>query len=290
MRAQPEPSAAEEGSKLSSLESSGDDDDERPWTVVSKGRKKSKNSHVNIASEYKKEVSDPVLAEAERNLTPDERNRIHSRYKNVHKKMDANNSSESKVSSKGEGPSKGKGVDPGNWGAAELSPEEMDADVQEAALASYKVAKELLNKNEAMKKQDAPEEKQAQRKAKRHKITRAQKKPAQSDDDEEPIRNKDRASSKLTPMSETVAERVANMVKEKVGPKAAINPINKPANQITTNSYLGRALEEVRERSATHDTPIPSSDSSSSSSSSSSDSEPESEDSARRYRSNRHTG
>ena len=40
MRAQPEPPVSEEGSKLSSLESSdADEDAERPWTVVSKGER-----------------------------------------------------------------------------------------------------------------------------------------------------------------------------------------------------------------------------------------------------------
>ena len=68
------PAAAEDSSKLSSLESSdGDNNDQRPWTIVSKSKtKKSGRSHVNTASvqgsENKRsltEVQDPVVAEAE---------------------------------------------------------------------------------------------------------------------------------------------------------------------------------------------------------------------------------
>ena len=299
MRAQPEPPVSKEGSKLSSLESSDEDEDaERPWTVVSKGRKnKSKNRPVNstpVPSTGHKELTpDPVIAEAEQQLTTDEKRRIQNRYKRVNEKPEVESASESEPSSKGEGPSKGKGVDPGNWGAANLAPEEMDLGVQEAAFASYKVVKELLNKDNTTKEQDVPEvvsdEKRTKRKAKHDKKNHAQKEHVRSEDsegNEESVRkNKDRVSSKLTPMSETVAGRVADMVKEKMGRKAALNPTNKPVNQITINSYLGRALEEVRERSAMQDTPVPSSGSSSSSSSSSNDSETGSEDSGKKHRS-----
>jgi nucleosome binding factor SPN SPT16 subunit len=66
-----------------------------------------------------------------------------------------------------------------------------------------------------------------------------------------------------------------------------MNPTNKPVNQITINSYLGRALEEVHECSATQDAPVPSGDSSSLSLSSSSDSKSESEEHKRQHRSKR---
>jgi hypothetical protein len=145
IRAQLEtPASEEELLKLSSESSDGDDDNERPWTVVSKGKnKKAGHSHVNTnsvhSSENKKSctsIQDNVVAEAEQQLTTDERNRIWNRYKNVHEWTEADSSSESEVSSKGEGPSKGKGVDPGNWGAIDLSPDEMDVAAQEAVFAS----------------------------------------------------------------------------------------------------------------------------------------------------------
>jgi hypothetical protein len=156
------PASEEELSKLSSAKSlDRDDDDERPWTVVSKGKnRKSGCSHVNMSpvqsSENKKTltaVQDSVVAEAERQLTTDERNWIRNQYKSVNERTEAESSSKSKVSSKGEGPSKGKGVDPRNWGAVDLAPDEMDVGAQEVAFASYKVAKNLLDKDNATTKE-----------------------------------------------------------------------------------------------------------------------------------------
>jgi hypothetical protein len=127
---------------------------------------------------------------------------------------------------------------------------------------------------------------QAKRSRKTYKKERHQSDDSASDEEQKSVKkNKLRASSKLTPMFETVANRVADVVKGRVQPKGSTNLINKPVNQITTNSYLGRALREVRERSAMQDAPVPSSDSSSLSSSSFSDSESESEEHDRRRRS-----
>jgi hypothetical protein len=109
-------------------------------------------------SENKKgvtEVQDPVIAEAEQQLTVDERAQIQNQYRKVDPKEGADSSSESDVS-KGEGPSKGKGVDPRNWGAIDLAPDEFDIGTQEAALASYKVAKELIEKDMATKEPESP--------------------------------------------------------------------------------------------------------------------------------------
>jgi hypothetical protein len=66
----------EELSKLSSLASSDDDGDKRPWTVVSKGKnRKSRLSHVKPAAILDTEnekrltgVKDPVIVEAEHSL------------------------------------------------------------------------------------------------------------------------------------------------------------------------------------------------------------------------------
>jgi hypothetical protein len=138
-----------------------------------------------------------------------------------------------------------------------------------------------------MKERDAPPH--VEQPTCNHKIHKKERK--QSDDsasEEERVsvkKDKTRASSKLTPMSETIAKQVVDVVKERVQPKEATNPMNKPVNQITTSSYLGRALKEVCECSAMQDTPAPSSDFSSSSLLSSSDSENKSEEHERRHRS-----
>jgi hypothetical protein len=164
----------------------------------------------------------------------------------------------------------------------------MDVAAQEAAFASYKVANELSDENHATTKERDPPQKveQAKPSRKTHKKERRQSNDSAGEEERTSVKeNKHKASSKLTPMSETVAKRVADAVKGRVQPKGSTNPINKPVNQITKSSYLGRALREVRERSATQDAPVPSSDSSSSSSSSSSDSESESEENDSRHRS-----
>jgi hypothetical protein len=297
IHAQPETPASEELLKLSSCKSSdGDDDDQRLWTVMSKEKsRKSGRSHVNTAlmqnldnKEILTPVQDKVVAEAERQLTTDDRNRIRNWYKNVNKQMEADSISESEASSKGKGPSKGKGVDPRNWGAIDLALDEMDVGAQEAAFASYKEVNKLLNKSKAtMKGQDTPPKvEQAKHSHKIYKKKHHQSDNSASGEERTSVKgSKHRAGSKLTPMSETVAKQVSDAVKGRVQPKGSTNLINKPVNQITTSSYLGRALREVHECSATQDAPVPSGDSSSLSSSSSSDSESESKEHERRHRS-----
>jgi hypothetical protein len=164
----------------------------------------------------------------------------------------------------------------------------MDIAAQEAAFASYKVANELLDKNHATTKgQDAsPHVEQLTCNRKTHKKERKQSDDSVSEEERVSVKkDKTRASLKLTPMSETVAKRVADVVKGRIQPKGATNLMNKPVNQIMMSSYLERALKEVREHSATQDAPAPSSDSSSLSSLSSSDSENESKEYKRRHRS-----
>ncbi|KAG1726359.1 uncharacterized protein EDB91DRAFT_1166366 [Suillus paluster] len=50
----------------------------------------------------------------------------------------------------GEGPSKGKGPDPWNWGEMTLEEEELDMEAQHAALESYKLAKRMAGTNLAI--------------------------------------------------------------------------------------------------------------------------------------------
>jgi len=78
---------------------------------------------------------------------------------------------------------------------------------------------------------------------------------------------------KLTPMSETVANRLADAVKGRIKPKKSSKRKHKPVVQIAPQSYIGRALQGVCEQYATENPSDPSDDSSSSSSLSSSDSE-----------------
>ncbi|KIM46695.1 hypothetical protein M413DRAFT_23065 [Hebeloma cylindrosporum] len=80
-------------------------------------------------------LQDPVV-EAEKQLTTAQKERIERRYRNVARKQLRSTS----PASRGEGPSKskGKGADPANWGNAGLDEEELDPEVQQAALDSLK--------------------------------------------------------------------------------------------------------------------------------------------------------
>ena len=75
-----------------------------------------------------------VVNEAENQLTSTQKEQLSRRYEKVQRKTAPCDRSESW----GEGPSnpKGKGVDPCNWGDAQLSNTELDVDAQHAALES----------------------------------------------------------------------------------------------------------------------------------------------------------
>ena len=104
---------------------------------------------------FLQDIVSRTQCEAEQKLTPDERNWINNQYRKVINKPEVDSSSESDVSSKGEGLSKVKGVEPGNWGAVNITPDEMDVGAQEAAFASYKEAKRLVNEDNP-EDQDTP--------------------------------------------------------------------------------------------------------------------------------------
>jgi hypothetical protein len=80
---------------------------------------------------------------AEQGLTALERERIDRRYEN----LQVNPESESEPSGI-EGPSKGKGVDPKNWGALDLDPSELDLDAQKGALETWNVVRDMARAEE----------------------------------------------------------------------------------------------------------------------------------------------
>lgn len=89
-----------------------------------------------------------VVQEAEKCLTPDDRNRINKRIVALKRKPACRQSDGmSETASKGKGPStleKGKGVDPRNWGALSDAGEDIDLAEQRAALESWNLACDLL--------------------------------------------------------------------------------------------------------------------------------------------------
>ncbi|KAG1758653.1 hypothetical protein EDD22DRAFT_748131, partial [Suillus occidentalis] len=74
-----------------------------------------------------------LVKEAETRLTPDERQRILERKR----AEDTAQAEEHTLTSQEEGPSKGKEVDPRNWGGANLEDGELDVEAQKEALSNW---------------------------------------------------------------------------------------------------------------------------------------------------------
>ena len=83
--------------------------------------------------------ADPVVQQATEDLTPEQRDKISRRYEKIMKPVRRPHAP--LVSSRGEGPlqPKGKGVDPENWGNADIPDAELDPNVQRAVFASIDV-------------------------------------------------------------------------------------------------------------------------------------------------------
>ncbi|KAJ8590843.1 hypothetical protein M405DRAFT_861041 [Rhizopogon salebrosus TDB-379] len=121
-------------------ESSESDGDDRPWITV---QRKSSRERLEKGGTNSAKATEPTLTseqlrsvrKAEYLLSAGERDRIEKRRTFI----------SSRAESRGEGPSKGKNPDPREWGAANLTEEELDADAQRAALESWNAAKALAS-------------------------------------------------------------------------------------------------------------------------------------------------
>ncbi|KAG1784934.1 uncharacterized protein HD556DRAFT_1461102 [Suillus plorans] len=112
------------------LTSSDEDDDDRPWIQVShKGRDRAK-------------TPERLYKEPLRNSARRESN-VSSQSTPATREMDL-----------GEGTSKGKGVDPRNWGDAMLDEEDLNLEEQRAALESFKTAREIASQTESSSEGD----------------------------------------------------------------------------------------------------------------------------------------
>jgi hypothetical protein len=79
-----------------------------------------------------------VVNAAGRNLTAAEQDRIDRRYEN----LDVSNEDDNE-SSRGVGPSRGKSIDPKNWGALDFEPSELDLDTQRGAIENWNTIHEV---------------------------------------------------------------------------------------------------------------------------------------------------
>ncbi|PPR02115.1 hypothetical protein CVT26_008845, partial [Gymnopilus dilepis] len=218
------------------------------WTVVQRKRKGndkrslSDNDREELATKLfenrTQKLSDEqvaAVAKAAESLTKQEKEKISRRNEKV--KKATHHHRDSSVSSRGEGQSqsKGKGVDPRNWGSLQLDDAEADIELQAAALKSYKEAsrKENFSGANILPEVRAP--------------------------------TMERETPSATDMRSVKFDKHAR--KEKILPENY-----RPATQIMPNSYLGIALRRAAEADK-HDNPkktrVPSTPSSPSSSPSS---------------------
>ncbi|KAI6016820.1 hypothetical protein BKA83DRAFT_4030277, partial [Pisolithus microcarpus] len=87
-----------------------------------------------------------AVREAERCLTTDERERIAKRSLSQEASIHQGTMPESE--GKPSEP-KGKGIDPRNWGALDVSKDELDVEAQCSALTSWNIACRLANESES---------------------------------------------------------------------------------------------------------------------------------------------
>ncbi|KAG5634491.1 hypothetical protein H0H81_001771 [Sphagnurus paluster] len=224
------------------------DDNPNPWVTVQNRHSHSldlnKKSKIKVTF-LKPAGQDPVLKEAENQLTPQQQAQIRSRYAKLTPCCEAS------VESHGEGPSKSKGkaADPCNWGAAEIDPAELDLEAQKQSLLYY----------QSQKQSSADETDQGSKKRDRKKHAKKLRKEVRADE-----------CDSRTLMSDLMAQHVAHLIKGRSQQKVAA-PVRKPelnpVTQVAAQSYLGQALKEAKKAGKRHHHGgYPSSSSSSSSS------------------------
>ncbi|KAI6021798.1 hypothetical protein BKA83DRAFT_4126529 [Pisolithus microcarpus] len=102
-------------------------DDERSWTKVVRKKSRERRTTGKLRPDQER-----VIREAERQLTPDERDRIRRRS------LSSARSEHGRPKD-----TKGKGPDPKDWGVLDMSEGELDLEAQRAALASWNAAQRI---------------------------------------------------------------------------------------------------------------------------------------------------
>lgn len=192
-------------------ESSPDEEtnNNEPWTLVESKRARRHRHSDTETTEFlrgNRLTSEQEIAvkNAEQNLTAEERERIDRRYEKVHFDSDGDESS------RGEGPSKGKGVDPSNWGALEFESSKLDVDAQREAMKAWNMVRDQdQNKESKTGKGKSPHQKNSKHKARIEIVTDEDALKASA-----PAAAKENPSeTKFTLMSNALMNRVANTVK-----------------------------------------------------------------------------
>ncbi|KAF8875585.1 hypothetical protein BD779DRAFT_1476020 [Infundibulicybe gibba] len=187
---------------------------------------------------------------AENQPTPAEKNRIQLRFARIRKP-----SASQSTDSRGEGPSqpKGKGIDPREWGNIQMSDDEMNLENQRRALKEFADKKKRGEKNMKKSKRD-----------RKH----SPAKPMEA----EPI-----SASMMRRVKDVAHGRTPVGVHSK---RKMTRAEMRPADQIASKSYLGKALKDLKKSSRKRRSATPSSPSDESSSSSDSSYEDSSEESS----------
>ncbi|KAF8222008.1 hypothetical protein L208DRAFT_1324754, partial [Tricholoma matsutake] len=101
-----------------------------------------------------------TVKNAEQNLTTEEKEQIDHHYEKVHFDNDRDESS------RDEGPSKGKGIDPENWGTLRFEPSELDVNAQKEAIKTWnEIQDQDRHKESKPVKEKAPHQKDSNHKA-----------------------------------------------------------------------------------------------------------------------------
>ncbi|KAF8226045.1 hypothetical protein L208DRAFT_1407685, partial [Tricholoma matsutake] len=101
-----------------------------------------------------------AVKDAEQNLTTEEREKINRCYEKVHFDNDGDESL------RGEGPLKGKGVDPNNWGALKFELAKLDVNAQREAMRTWNMVQDQdQNKESRTGKGKSPHQKSSKYKA-----------------------------------------------------------------------------------------------------------------------------
>ncbi|KAG2140088.1 hypothetical protein DEU56DRAFT_798567 [Suillus clintonianus] len=293
----------ETASERSEVTSDNDDGDSRPWTTVDKkGRRKHKPK--GKAPERPQDLSSEQRAAVEtarKRLTSKERELCARREESLSRREETTTTPGLEI--RGAGPSKGKGMDPRNWGAL-VEEEEINLEEQRAALESYRKAKDIANESEENSDQEEQEE-PANR-------NRAPLKPTGWMDVFLETERRNKAVEAAVAITEErlrkeYEERIRKIVQPRVPSKGNTDPVTRmvdkvvkptsrkqarrktpqamePVGQVAPKSYIGQALGRLGKDDDDDDD----SSSSSSSESSSSSSTSSSSDDARKKRKKRY--
>ncbi|KAG2339815.1 hypothetical protein BDR05DRAFT_950798 [Suillus weaverae] len=265
---------------VSTDESSNESNDENePWTAVKSRRRKTENPKPK--SKGRSAVKKDLVREAKKLLTNKEKQHILN-WKPAEERAQ---SLEPYPASLGEGPSKGKNVDPRNWGNTDLDESEIDIEAQREAIETWARLHDWA-KDMPIQDEDSEEESETIKNPAQDALNKKLEKRT-SPDHWVPLKG-GKSKTTIDPVKDMVERTVKKSTQRRES--RATPPAVDAAAQIARESYLGQAFNKMSGKKGRHaaittdDSPSDSSgpnDSSASSPPSSSESESSLSDSDR---------